>query len=183
MNHKPVDRHRRSLQADSLSGFLPPTAIFMADSDSAPTPFTEPQALHESESTELQTSQTEQFERSTSGLLFFVAQEDVQVPGARELFTKMLGALGIEANIQAQVVELSDEGGYFENTPDFGGNLVVALGEEAAMRLGILDSGGVRALVTHSLQSLISEPALKRESWQHLQLAAKEVGWAIGGRR
>jgi hypothetical protein len=94
----------------------------------------------------------------------------------------MLQALGVVPGQSTELIELSDSGEWLEGRADFGGNLVVVLGEEAAMRLGILDSAGVRAIVTHSLQALLQQPQLKRECWQHLQLAAREAGWAIPAR-
>jgi hypothetical protein len=56
---------------------------------------------------------------------------------------------------------------------------IVCLGEDAAQLFlsptdsfvtGLLvEKSSLRVLLTHSLQSLESSPALKRETWQHLQ--------------
>jgi hypothetical protein len=183
LNSKPLHRHRRTLGTDFQTSFLPKNAILMTDPEASVDDISDGES-----SDEALTSQQKGrvLSRTQSGLVFFVTREDHSAPGAHELLFKMLQALGVNPSGDAagstELIELEDSGEWLEGEVDFGGNLVVVLGEEAAMRLGILDSGGVRAIVTHSLQSLMQQPQLKRESWQHLQVAAREAGWAIPAR-
>lgn len=168
-------KNRRNLQPDSLSGFLPNSAILMADPDAALNQASE-DALPEEASPERLS-----FPKSPSGLLFFVSQDDINVPGARDLFHKMIGALGLSTET-TRIEELSDAQNHQNSDIDFGGNLAVVLGEDAAYRLGLFDGAGVRALVSHSLSALLADAGLKRESWNHLQMAAREAGWKIPAR-
>jgi|GEM_PF-5187987 len=168
-------KNRRNLQPDALSGFLPSSAILMADPDAAS--HEAPQdALPEEVAPERLS-----YPKTPSGLLFFVSQDDINSPGARELLHKMVGALGLSAET-ARIEELSDAQNHQNSDIDFGGNLAVVLGEDAAYRLGLFDGTGVRALVSHSLSSLLADAGLKRESWSHLQMAAREAGWKIPAR-
>ena len=165
-------KNRRNLQPDSLSGFLPPSAILMADPDAA---------SHEAAQDALSDDTAPErliFSKTPSGLLFFVSQDDINGPGARELFHKMIGALGLSME-STRIEELSDAQNHQNSDIDFGGNLAVVLGEDAAYRLGLFDGAGVRALVSHSLSALLADAGLKRESWNHLQMAAREAGWKI----
>ena len=93
----------------------------------------------------------------------------------------MIASLGLGPDT-TRIEELAESGEHLNSDIDFDGNLAVVLGEDAAYRLGLFDGTGVRAIVSHSVQSLLINPGLKRESWQHLQLAAREAGWTIPSR-
>jgi hypothetical protein len=139
------------------------------------------EALLEEDQATLQADETParaHFPKTRSGILFFATGEDLSVPGARELLQKMIASLGLGSDT-TRIEELAEAGEHLNSEIDFDGNLAVVLGEDAAYRLGLFDGTGVRAIVSHSLQSLLANVALKRESWQHLQLAAREVGWTI----
>lgn len=165
------ERNRRSLQTDALSGFLPPSAILMAGQPE--------EGSFEAQEPSEDAVPSKNYARTPSGILFFASHDDLSSPGARDLLLKMIGALGMTPGNETQLEEVGNGSEFHEGAVDFGGNLVVALGEEAALAIGILDEAGVRAIVTHSLQSLIEQPQFKRESWQHLQVAAREAGWTI----
>ena len=102
---------------------------------------------------------------------------------ASQLLYKMIEAMGLtrEQVYIANVAKCEACTAFLSKQIEaVGPKVVVALGEFAAQMLRTFpDRNGTKIIPTFHPAALLSNPELKRETWQHLLLAAKELGLAI----
>lgn len=102
----------------------------------------------------------------------FVGAGLKQDPAADSLLTKMIEAMGLQRN-DVPVLESLTE--YQNNS-----KVLIILGEQGGFsgkRGAIHDYQGVKTLVTEHPSNLVKNPALKKDCWNDLQYAMKEIGW------
>ena len=104
---------------------------------------------------------------------------------ARELLEKMIFALGKTLQ-DVRLYELAAPGQYTasitheltELTSHTSERVALLLGEEAA-QLKFDSKLFKKVILTHSPMHLLQHPEKKRASWEHLQQAARELGWPL----